>query len=125
MTVVKDLVDRIKGAIVLTSWVCVTLIVELILWMTQTQLELGSLIFVFSLYNALCSYCSIQVVWPPRRIIQARQVWMEKQMDKKKSQERLFEKESRVDAIEANTREGENTSKKTLCNRANALNKNC
>lgn len=40
-----------KGAIVITSWVCVTLIVALVLWMIQPRsLDWGTIIFILILF---------------------------------------------------------------------------
>ena len=41
-----------KGAIVITSWACVTIIVALVLWMIQLEsLDWGTIIFILILYG--------------------------------------------------------------------------
>ncbi len=45
------LVDRMKGAIAITSWICVTVIIALVFWTYAGQLDFfGMLLFIFFLY---------------------------------------------------------------------------
>ena len=45
------LVDRMKGAIAITSWICVTVIIALVLWIYAGQMDFfGILLFIFFLY---------------------------------------------------------------------------